>query len=379
MSNLPVSGEEQILAEGPLADCSDEQLVAGASASPLHLCALHRRFDGLVRRLLAGVEPGRRRDLSQRVWFAAFEELEAGAVRPVPVVGWLERVAGRLVDSTTPVQGEVYLPAPLAWYLLRAWRELPPPMRLVLLFVEVERRSPEEIARFFSERQLPTHPAQVAVRYEQAQQKLMAGVPLEVRGVYLSEALDCLSLVPYLYAAVDEELAAFEAWRREQLEREQEQQKQAAAVLTPAKHTARLPGWLGPAVVAAGLLVAGVFALRATRPVAINPPVLPNAATPASGLQPPAKPSAAPVPARPAIASALPAPWRGRTYLLVADPGPAGLARLRRIDRGIFYRQHRGKPHVQVGLYSTRQKAEPVATKVAQLGFTPILAPAILP
>ncbi|MBW4698451.1 MAG: hypothetical protein KME03_11275 [Aphanocapsa lilacina HA4352-LM1] len=375
MSNLPVSGEEQILAEGPLADCSDEQLVAGASASPLHLCALHRRFDGLVRRLLAGVEPGRRREAHQQVWFAAFAELEAGAGRPLPVAGWLERLAERLAESALPVPGDVFLPAPLAWYLRRAWRELPPPMRLVLLFVEVERRSEEEIARFFSERQLPTHPAQVAVRYEQAQQKLMAGVPPEVRGLYLSEALDCLSLVPCLYPVVDEELAAFESWRREREEQEREQQTQAA-VPAPTGRPPRLPGWLGPAAVAAGLLAAGTVVLQAPRPGANTPSAVPIALPPAQQSQPVSQPMAS----LPAAAVSPPPPaWRGRTYLLVVDPGPAGLATLRRVDRGIFYRQHRGKPHVQIGLYSTRKKAQPAAAQVAQLGFTPILTPAILP
>ncbi|BAC90662.1 hypothetical protein [Gloeobacter violaceus] len=377
MSNLPVSGEEQILAQGPLADCSDEQLVVGAGASPLHLCALHRRFDGLVRRLLAGVEPGRRREAHQQVWFAAFAELEAGAARPLPVAGWLERLAERPAENAPPVPGDVFLPAPLAWYLRRAWRELPAPMRLVLVFVEVERRSPEDIARFFSERQLPTHPVQVAIRYEQAQQKLLVGIPAPVRAVYLSEALDCLSLVPWLYPNTDEELAAFESWRREREEREQEQQPQSAAVLAPTRRPPRLPVWLGPAAVAAGLLAVGVVALQAPRPSANTPSSVPMVPPPVQQPPPLIGKSAAPSP--PAAVSPPPPPWSGRTYLLVADPGPAGLAKLRRVDRGIFYRQHRGKPHVQVGLYSTREKAQPAAAKVAQLGFTSILTPAILP
>jgi len=64
---------------------------------------------------------------------------------------------------------------------------------------------------------------------------------------------------------------------------------------------------------------------------------------------------------------------------LVADPGPVGFAKLQTIDPKIYYRKYQGKPHVQIGAFSTHSSAEVTGKQVTQLGFEPIFAPEIEP
>ncbi len=369
---------------------SDEALVH-AGTSPLHLIALHRRYTRLVDTLTA------QRALSQQVWLRAFEVLERDPHALLPVADRLTQVAQKvLAEASVPGKG-TFLPDPLAWYLRSVLENLPQPLRVVLILVEVERRSPEEIAGFFAIHQIQITASEALEHYVRAQEQLVEGLPPEVRRFYFDGVLDCLSLTPWLHLEITDEVRRFEVWRQAQTG--------ATSPTQPQPALARRPWWV-PAVVL-GLLVVGgglIWQSRQNMPTSSRPevPILPKPPATSPQLkpapsrspevpvlpQPPATsaPPEAPVlpqpPATPTAqkVSATPAPlWSGRTYLLVAAPELEGFARLRTIDRNIYYRQYQGRPHVQIGVYATRSSAEAAGVQVSRLGFEPIYAPAITP
>ncbi len=330
-------------------DLSDEVLIGSAGTSPLHLIALHERYKGLVSELAT------QRPLSQRIWFNLFELLERDPQSLLPVEEKLTQMVEKLFGGRIRSE-KTFLPDPLAWYVHRSLNMLPQPLRAILQLVEVEQRSPEEIARFLAERGFGITVLEVEDRYAQAKDLLVEGLPAVVSRFYFDGVIDCLSLTPWLHLDIADEIQDFDSWK----------QTQTPPPQTPPVSAARKPRWWVAIPVALSLLAIGVVASQ-PRQVALSPPsevtVLP--------------PSGTSVPQR--VAPPTTPIWSGRTYLLVADPGPVGFAKLQTIDRKIYYRNYQGKPHVQIGVFATRSSAEVTGVQVSKLGFEPIFAPEIAP
>jgi hypothetical protein len=222
-------------------------------------------------------------------------------------------------------------------------------LRVILQLIEVEQRSPEEIVQFFAERQFSITASEVEDNYAQAKALLVEGLPMDVRRFYFDGIIDCLSLIPWLHLEIADEIQAFDDWKQTQ---------------TPPPQTAstsRNQRWWIAAPVALGLLAMGVLGSQPKQTIP----------TPATEML--VKPST-PVP----VPQSAPV-WSGKTYLLVADPGSEGFAKLQAIDRKIYYRNYQGKPHVQIGVYATHSSAEVTGEKVSKLGFEPIFTPDISP
>jgi hypothetical protein len=328
-------------------DVSDEELIRFAGTSPLHLIALHERHKGLVGELATY------RALSQRIWCNVFEILERDPQSLLPLeeklAQMVEKLFGRRLQSE-----KMFLPDPLTWYLYKALNNLPQPLRVILQLVEVEQRSPEEIAAFFAERQFGITVSEVEEYYAQAQDLLVEGLPKDVRRFYFNGIIDCLSLIPWLHLEIADEIQAFDDWKQTQ---------------TPPPQTAstsRNQRWWIAAPVALGLLAIGVFVSQ------------PKQTTPTPATEMLVQPSA-PLPVSQSARKTSVPIWSGKTYLLVADPGSEGFAKLQTIDRKIYYRNYQGKPHIQIGVFSTRTSAEATGAQVSKLGFEPIFAPEIAP
>jgi hypothetical protein len=347
MSRFPAQNEgENGIGAGELAafeNVSDEELIRFAGTSPLHLIALHERYRELVGELTT------HRALSQRIWCNVFEILERDPQSLLPVEDKLaqmvEKLFGRRLQSE-----KTFLPDPLTWYLYKILNNLPQPLRIILQLVEVEQRSPEEIAEFFAERQFGITVSEVEDKYTQAKDLLVEGLPAEVRRFYFDGIVGCLSLIPWLHLEIADEVRDFEAWKQTQ---------------TPPPQTistSRNQRWWVAVPGALGLLAIGVVASQ------------PKQTTPTPAPEMLAQPStSAPVPQR--VSKTSTPVWSGKTYLLVADPGPAGFAKLQTIDRKIYYRNYQGKPHVQIGVFSKRSSAEAIGEQISKLGFKPIFTP----
>jgi hypothetical protein len=169
------------------------------------------------------------------------------------------------------------------------------------------------------------------------------GLPTEVRRFYFDGIIDCLSLVPWLHMEMAEEIRDFDGW------------KQTQTLPPQVAATSRNQRWWVAAPVALGLLAIGVVASQ------------PRQATPIPAAEMSVHPQSAGETSTPVSS--------GKTYLLVADPGPEGFAKLQTIDRSIYYRNYQGKSYVQIGVYATRRSAEATGGQVSKLGFEPIFAP----
>lgn len=330
-------------------DLSDEALIGSAGTSPLHLIALYERYKGLVSELAT------QRPLSQRIWFTIFEILERDPQSLLPVEEKLTQMVEKFFGARLRSE-KTFLPDPLAWYLCGVLNTLPQPLRIILLLVEVEQRSPAEIAGFLAERGFGVTVLEVADAYAQAKDLLVKDLPAVVSRFYFDGVIDCLSLTPWLHLDIADEIQNLDTWKQIQT-----RLPQTASVSTPRKQY-----WWMAIPVALSLFAIGVVALPPRQAILSH-------STEVSVLPP----SAIPIPPRAAPPNA--PTWSGKTYLLVADPGPEGFAKLQTIDRKVYYRKHQGKPHVQIGVFATRSSAEATGKQVNQLGFKPLFAPEIRP
>ncbi|MBC7880905.1 MAG: hypothetical protein H7Y37_06175 [Anaerolineae bacterium] len=330
-------------------DLSDEVLIGSAGTSPLHLIALHERYKRLVSELAT------HRPLSQRIWFNLFEMLEHDPQSLLPVEEKLTQMVEKLFGGCIRSE-KTFLPDPLAWYLHRALNTLPQPMRVILQLVEVEQRSPTEITGFLAERGFGITVSEVEDGYAQAKDLLVEGLPAVVNRIYFGGVIDCLSLTPWLHLEIADEIRDFDVWKQTQTLPPQ---------TAPTSADGKQRWWVAISV-ALSVLVIGVVASQPRQ-------AIPTYSSKVS-VQPP---STTPVPKRMDPPSA--PIWSGKTYVLVADPGPEGFAKLQTIDRKIYYRKYQGKLHIQVGAFSTRSSAEVTGGQVSQLGFEPIFAPEIGP
>jgi hypothetical protein len=352
MSRFPIQNEEENgigTKAGELAafeDVSDEELVSFASVSPLHLIALHGRYKELVDELATY------RALSQRIWFNVFEILERDPKSLLPLEDKLAQMVEKLFWGRIRTE-KTFLPDPLSWYLYRVLHDLHQPLRIILQLVEVEQRSLGEIVEFFAERQFKTTALEIEEYYAQAKSLLVEGLPADVRRFYFDGIIDCLSLMPWLHLEIADEIQDFDAWK----------QTQPPQTISASKNQR----WWIAAPVALGLLAMGVFGSqpKQTTPTPATEMLVQSSAS-VPVLQSMAKPSTAPI-------------WSGKTYLLVADPGSKGFAKLQTIDRGIYYRNYQGKSYIQIGVFSKRTMAEATGEEVSKLGFEPIFAPKIVP
>ncbi|MBC8120866.1 MAG: hypothetical protein H7Y22_03390 [Gemmatimonadaceae bacterium] len=368
-----------------LEGCTDEQLVRLGCTDPRYLIALHCRYDGLVKALVTGTDSPSWRAVKQQVWIAAFDELCTARANPLPVDAWLGRIAARTLTAVVPT-GDTFLPDPLAWYLSVALRELSPSLRLILILVEVANWPEDRIARYFSERQMALGPAWVSELYQEAQRSLLERLPPQVHKLYFDGTLEYLSLIPWLYPVLSEELQSFELWQKRKVIVIPDQEPPAAL---PVQTDRKFPQWTLLSLVFLASSLLGILSYQTVRnafaPSEItrrpSVPSLPSARLPLPPPSAPIQPPRVPVPPRPSeppVRSAPPIPpippGDGRVYLLVSDPGPAGLVKLRRIEREAYYRPYQGQPHVQIGVYDTERKARLTATRLEDLGFKPILA-----
>lgn len=377
-SSDPTDQDQGQHAVTDLEGCTDEQLVRLGCTDPRCLIALHCRYDGLVKALVLGTDSPSWRAVKQQVWMAAFDELCAARTDLLPVDAWLGRVAAQTLTAVVPT-GDTFLPDPLAWYLSVALRELSPSLRLILVLVEVANWPEDRIARYFSERQMTLGPAWVPELYQEAQRSLLARLPPQVHKLYFDGTLEHLSLVPWLYPVVLEELQSFELWQKRKVIVIPDKEPPAAL---PVQTARKFPQWTLLSLIFLASSLLGILSYQTVRnafaPTDRSPvPALPSASLPPppSAPQPPRVP--APLPSAPvrSVPPVLPTPrGDGRIYLLVSDPGPAGLTKLRRIEREAYYRPYQGRPHVQIGVYDTERKARLTATRLEDLGFKPILA-----
>jgi hypothetical protein len=353
MSRFPTQneGENGIGAKaGELAafeGVSDEELVSFASVSPLHLIALHGRYKELVGELATY------RALSQRIWFNVFEILERDPKSLLPLEDKLAQMVEKLFWGRIQAE-KTFLPDPLSWYLYRVLQALPQPLRVILQLIEVEQRSPEEIVQFFAERQFSITASEVEDNYAQAKGLLVEGLPADVRRFYYDGIIDCLSLIPWLHLEIADEIQDFDAW------------KQTQTLPLQAASTSRNQRWWIAVPVALGLLAIGVVGSQ------------PKQATPTPATEMLAQPST-PSPVSKNARKTVTPVWSGKTYLLVADPGSEGFAKLQTIDRNIYYRNYQGKSYIQIGVYTTRKSAEATGQEVSKLGFQPTFTPDITP